>query len=72
MNSEKEKASLNRGEEAKLDNATLNEIMFNLLNAFMPTLQLLRTEFQKMGAELEETKAELKRAKEQNSNRKSE
>lgn len=68
MNDKKEKAPLNKVEEAKLNNATFNEIMFHMLNAVIPAMQLARTELQKMGAALEETKAELKKAKEQNSN----
>ena len=58
MDNEKEKASLKKVEEAKLDDATLNEIMFNLLNVSVSLMQLMTSE--------------LKKAKEQNFNQKSE
>lgn len=54
MNSEKEKASLNKVEEAKSSDAALNQIMFELLDVSISIMQLMN--------------AELKKAYEQNSN----
>lgn len=65
MNNEKEKAPINKVEGAESKVAIMNEIMFNILKAATPMLQVLH-------AELQKTKAELEKLKTANSSQKSE